>query len=103
MNDIYQNCRIENVIWSDGMPVLTFDVLNDNGHIETINIQNRNVKDQIQELLNHKRERTVLAFGMTDIDIWQSDNNQFRIEQSPIPGVYINMMVDATELEKLIH
>lgn len=103
MNDIHQNCKIENIIWSDRIPILRFDVVNEEkGHIETINIQNINVKNQIQELLEQKRERAVLAFGMTDIDIWQADNHQFRIEQSPVPGIYVNMLVDKTELEKLI-
>lgn len=106
MHKLYKNCSIENIIRSATIPRLQFDVHDENdSHIQTIRIQNYNVYDQLKELISSQRGRAILAFGMTDIDIWtvpHTNRNEFRIEFSPTPAIYIDMIVNRSEIEKII-
>lgn len=98
----YANCKIQNIKKGNGFPRLSFDIVDADGKAHEILIQNSNTTQQLEELVTRKRERAILAFGMTDIDVWINREGVFCIEWSPCDGVYYVYDVQKAEIMKLL-
>lgn len=102
MERTFLNCTIQDVLWRDSLPRLSFDISDVEGNIHNISIQNYNAREQIEQLIDGSCERAILACGMTDIDVFRLANKDFRIEWSPCEGTYFNFHVALPELQKLL-
>lgn len=102
MNKTFCNCKIQNVVWMDGLPKLSFKVIDSTGEVHDIKIQNYNVKEQLKELIEGVRSRIFLAFGMADIDIFRKNHETYIIEWSPYEAVYFSFEVSLDEIQKIL-
>lgn len=102
MEKRFQNCKIRDVLWKDGLPRLSFKVVNMDDEVYEVSIQNWNTKEQILQLLDRVRERAILACGMTDIDIYYGRAGQIVIDWSPCDGTSIYFEVPVEEIQKLL-
>lgn len=98
----YNNCRINNVNKGTGFARLSFDIEDTAGVVlNTIRICNADVEKQIRDLLDMNRHDLFLAYGMTDIDIWQKEPGIYLIFWSPCDGCDVLYEVDDNEIRKL--
>ena len=102
MRKKFKNCTIQNVVWKDGLPRLSFEVRDENGETHAVSIQNWSVSDQIAALMEGIRERAILACGMTDIDIFRGQDGQAVIDWSPCSGTSFFYEFPFSELHKLL-
>lgn len=102
MKKSFSNCKIQNVVWTDGLPKLSFEVIDPAGEVHDIKIQNYNVKEQMKELVEGVRGRVFLAFGMADIDIFRKNHETYIIEWSPYEAVYFSFEVSLDEIQKIL-
>ena len=100
--DVFKNCTISNVVRKNiGLASLAFDILTETGESNTIQIQNRDYQERLENLLDGKVTHVAFAHGMTDIDIWR-EHDGYRIEWSPFEGSYVNYIVSKNEARKLL-
>lgn len=102
MKKTFLNCTIQDILWRDNLPCLSFDISDAEGNIHNISIQNYSAREQIEQLIDGSRERAILAYGMTDIDVFRLANKDFRIKWSPCEGTCFNFHVALSELQKLL-
>lgn len=102
-NEIFQNCRIGNVKYQDSIEHLTFDIFDSKDvKLDTVRVSSRGIHSDIRRLLKMPGFRLFWAFGMTDIDIYWSNEGSFAIEVSPYAGIYTTYIVSESELRKLL-
>lgn len=102
-NEVIRGCSIDNVEFRDAYDHLTFDILDEQGKkLDTIQVCNREIREDLELLLANPVRRLFWAFAMTDIDIYWADGNSLSIEVSPYAGVYTTYIVNKSELEKLL-
>lgn len=103
-NEVIRGCIIDNVEFRDAYDHLTFDILGEQGKkLDTIQVCNREIREDLELLLANPVRRLFWAFAMTDIDIYWADENSLSIEVSPYAGVYTTYIVNKSELEKLLN
>lgn len=103
-NEVIRGCTIENVEYRDAYEHLTFDIHNEKGEkLETVQVCNREIHQNLRLLLAHPGGRLFWAYGMSDIDVWREDEDSFAIEVSPYDGVYTTYIVNKSELKKLLN
>lgn len=104
MDRTYTECKIDNIVWHDksaDITSLSFEVLDSDGEKHLIQIQNSNAADQLTELKCGARSQAILAFGMTDIDIWRLEDGNYRIEWSPTESIFLNFFVSNDAMQVL--
>lgn len=98
----YNNCKINNIKRGTCLARLSFDIEDTAGvALNTIQICNFDAEEQIQDLLERKRDYLFLAYGMTDIDIWKKEPGIYLISWSPCDGCCIQYEVEESEIRKL--
>lgn len=98
----YNNCKINNIKKGTDLVRLSFDIEDTAGVVlNTIQISNVDAVKQIRDLLDMNRNYLFLAYGMTDIDIWQKEPGLYLISWSPCDGCDVLYEVDDNEIRKL--
>ena len=104
MDRTYTGCEIGDIVWHEigtDMTRLYFEILDSDGEKHPIQILNTNAADQLAELKCGARTRAILAFGMTDIDIWRLEDGNYRIEWSPTESIFMNFLVTNDAMQVL--
>lgn len=68
----------------------------------TINIWETDLKGQLKGVLDGTRERSYLAFGNQDIDIYKNKEGKFAIRHSPTEGLNLVLILADGQMEKLV-
>ena len=64
MRKKFKNCTIQNVVWKDGLPRLSFEVLDENGETHAVSIQTWSESEQIAAHMEELRsDRLHSSFG----------------------------------------